>query len=125
MGTSMSRNEEENSKKGLEGTVIGSPTNRHANLKSASGDDNFTDILTHIKSSKSPVSTVPNPKFPTTSYLLFHLTILSCNCLQAVINYGASWYVTFYFFFFLICVYVPIVFSSFENEHQVFDVGTQ
>nr|AFK40302.1 unknown [Lotus japonicus] len=60
---SMSRNEEDKSKKGLEATAIGLPTNRHANLKSASGDDDFTDILTHIKSSKSP----------------------------AVINYGASW----------------------------------
>ncbi|XVF76384.1 hypothetical protein PTKIN_Ptkin13bG0262300 [Pterospermum kingtungense] len=53
----------ESSKKGLEGTGLDLPTNKHGNLKSASSDDNLRDILLHIKSSKTPT----------------------------VINYGASW----------------------------------
>ncbi|XP_061345798.1 thioredoxin-like 3-3 isoform X2 [Gastrolobium bilobum] len=61
--SSTSSNEDDKAKKGLEGTAIDLPINRHANLKSASSDDDFTHILAHIKSSKTP----------------------------AVINYGASW----------------------------------
>ncbi|XP_065856748.1 thioredoxin-like 3-3 [Euphorbia lathyris] len=49
---------EDNPKKGLE-----LPSNRHGNLKSASSDQNFLEILHNIKASKSPT----------------------------VINYGASW----------------------------------
>ncbi|KAJ1418947.1 Thioredoxin-like superfamily [Sesbania bispinosa] len=59
----MGSNEEDEAKKGLEGTAFDLPINRHANLKTASSDDDFTTILAHIKSSKTP----------------------------AVINYGASW----------------------------------
>ncbi|CAK8543905.1 unnamed protein product [Lathyrus sativus] len=54
---------EDKSIKGLEGTGLVSPINPHSNLKSASSDDDFTQILTHVKTSKIP----------------------------AVINYGASW----------------------------------
>ncbi|GLT56684.1 hypothetical protein SLA2020_297100 [Shorea laevis] len=50
-------------KKGLAGTGLDLPANKHGNLKSASNDQTLTDILLHIKSSKTP----------------------------AVINYGASW----------------------------------
>ncbi|KAM1249700.1 hypothetical protein ACFX15_031760 [Malus domestica] len=53
------------SKKGLEGTGLDLPENRHDNLNSASSDQNLKDLVLQIKSSKSP----------------------------AVINYGASWYV--------------------------------
>ncbi|XP_058738111.1 thioredoxin-like 3-3 [Vicia villosa] len=59
----MVENGEDKSNKGLEGTGLVLPINRHSNLKSASSDDDFTQILTNIKSSKTP----------------------------AVINYGASW----------------------------------
>ncbi|XP_020212159.1 thioredoxin-like 3-3 isoform X1 [Cajanus cajan] len=59
-------NDQNKAKKGLEGSGIDLPINRRANLKSATSDDDFTDILAHIKSSSTP----------------------------AVINYGASWYVT-------------------------------
>ncbi|XP_043703732.1 thioredoxin-like 3-3 isoform X2 [Telopea speciosissima] len=54
---------EENSKKGLEGTGLNQPVNRHGNLKSASSDQNLKEILQNIRSSKSPT----------------------------MINYGASW----------------------------------
>ncbi|PON49047.1 Thioredoxin [Parasponia andersonii] len=50
-------------KRGLEGTGLELPINRYGNLKSASTDQNLTQILTEIKISKAP----------------------------AVINYGASW----------------------------------
>ncbi|XVE96600.1 hypothetical protein REPUB_Repub02eG0236900 [Reevesia pubescens] len=53
----------DSSKKGLEGTGLNLPSNKHGNLKSASSDENLKDILLHIKSSKTPT----------------------------VINYGASW----------------------------------
>ncbi|XP_020212161.1 thioredoxin-like 3-3 isoform X2 [Cajanus cajan] len=56
-------NDQNKAKKGLEGSGIDLPINRRANLKSATSDDDFTDILAHIKSSSTP----------------------------AVINYGASW----------------------------------
>ncbi|XP_024022988.1 thioredoxin-like 3-3 isoform X2 [Morus notabilis] len=49
-------------KTGLEGTGLDLPPNRHGNLKSASSDQNFKEILMEIKTSKT-----------------------------AVINYGASW----------------------------------
>ncbi|KAK3226594.1 hypothetical protein Dsin_006456 [Dipteronia sinensis] len=83
---------EENKKKGLEGTGLNLPLNRHGNLKSASTDDNLQDILLQIKSSKSPVS-VTNP-------LSFSLNLATESLisvffdslfLQAVLNYGASW----------------------------------
>lgn len=128
MGVSVngSGNGEDNSKKGLEGTGLALPINRHANLISASSDDDFTDILAGIKSSKTPVS-IPNSyhqkkkehhrpfyflgfhfktqqQKPSPHNLLFCLVLClisygryvfdSCvlqNCLQAVINYGASW----------------------------------
>ncbi|XP_008369551.1 thioredoxin-like 3-3 [Malus domestica] len=51
------------SKKGLEGTGLDLPENRHDNLNSASSDQNLKDLVLQIKSCKSP----------------------------AVINYGASW----------------------------------
>ncbi|XP_012082436.2 thioredoxin-like 3-3 [Jatropha curcas] len=54
---------EESSKKGLEGTGLELPVNRHGNLKSASSDQNLLEILSDIKASKT----------------------------TAVINYGASW----------------------------------
>ncbi|KAF5737523.1 hypothetical protein HS088_TW13G00408 [Tripterygium wilfordii] len=55
--------EDKAAKKGLAGTGLELPANRHGNLKSASSDQNHTEILQHVKSSKAP----------------------------AVINYGASW----------------------------------
>ncbi|KAJ6331261.1 hypothetical protein OIU76_009770 [Salix suchowensis] len=54
---------ENNTKKGLDGTGLELPVNRHANLKSASSDQSHLQILHDIKSSNTP----------------------------AVINYGASW----------------------------------
>lgn len=47
---------EANAKTGLEGTGLDLPPNRHGNLKSASSDQNFKDILIEIKTSKTPVS---------------------------------------------------------------------
>lgn len=84
------------SEKGLEGTGLELPKNRHGNLKSASTDQNLLEILRDIKVSKSPVTHI------LFSFLLFSLRAhfilyfssylsLFC-CLQAVINYGASWY---------------------------------
>ncbi|KAH7853290.1 hypothetical protein Vadar_000947 [Vaccinium darrowii] len=55
--------EEKREKKGLEGTGLNLPSNRHGNLISASSDDNLKDIFHQIRTSKTP----------------------------AVINYGASW----------------------------------
>ncbi|KAF9680239.1 hypothetical protein SADUNF_Sadunf06G0100700 [Salix dunnii] len=54
---------EDNTKKGLDGTGLELPVNRHANLKSASSDQSHLQILHDIKSSNTP----------------------------AVISYGASW----------------------------------
>ncbi|TKY62122.1 Thioredoxin 3-3 [Spatholobus suberectus] len=126
----MSSNDQDKPNKGLEGTAIDLPINRRANLKSATSDDDFTNILAHIKSSKTPVSNhtsnaiidyfnsnnlVPFIShvltslhtnvhrlilflfFPIASYAIsyrryvFDSSVLSQNCLQAVINYGASW----------------------------------
>ena len=56
-GVSSNVNEDDKAKTGLEGTTLQLPINRHANLKSASSDDDFRDLLLHIKSSKTPVST--------------------------------------------------------------------
>ncbi|KAK9124158.1 hypothetical protein Sjap_013760 [Stephania japonica] len=53
---------EREAKKGLEGTGLDLPVNRHGNLISASSDQNLTQIMHNIKSSRAP----------------------------AVINYGAS-----------------------------------
>ncbi|OMO99957.1 Thioredoxin [Corchorus capsularis] len=39
----------DSSKKGLEGTGLDLPPNKHGNLKSASSDQNLKDILLHIK----------------------------------------------------------------------------
>lgn len=64
-----SRSDEYAAKKGLEGTGIDLPVNRHGNLKSASSDQNLNDILLHIKSSKTPVSLIPSHSLP----LLFTL----------------------------------------------------
>ncbi|XAR69144.1 Monodehydroascorbate reductase (NADH) [Bertholletia excelsa] len=54
---------EDRGKKGLEGSGLNLPLNRHGNLISASSDDNLRDIFHHIRTFKTP----------------------------AVINYGASW----------------------------------
>ncbi|KAL7265041.1 hypothetical protein ACSBR1_002903 [Camellia fascicularis] len=54
---------EEKGKKGLDGTGLNLPVNRHGNLRSASSDENLKDIFHQIRTSKTP----------------------------AVINYGASW----------------------------------
>lgn len=56
---------EDEGKKNLQGTAINLPLNHNGNLKSALSDQNLSDILLNIRSSKTP----------------------------AVINYGASWYV--------------------------------
>ncbi|WVZ08865.1 hypothetical protein V8G54_022215 [Vigna mungo] len=61
--SSMVSNQHDKAKKGLEGSALALPINRYANLKSATSDDDFTNLLALIKSSKTP----------------------------AVINYGASW----------------------------------
>ncbi|XP_021802136.1 thioredoxin-like 3-3 [Prunus avium] len=62
-GAGWSGDEANTTKKGLAGTGLELPENRHGNLKSASSDQNLKDLLLQIKSCKSP----------------------------AVINYGASW----------------------------------
>lgn len=54
---------EDEGKKNLQGTAINLPLNHNGNLKSALSDQNLSDILLNIRSSKTP----------------------------AVINYGASW----------------------------------
>ncbi|KAI4349104.1 hypothetical protein L6164_009741 [Bauhinia variegata] len=59
----MGGDQDDKAKRGLEGTGLNFPINRHGNLKSASRDDDLRDILLQIKSFKFP----------------------------AVINYGASW----------------------------------
>jgi hypothetical protein len=71
MDVSSNGEEEDNSKKGLEGTGFVLPINRHSNLKSASSDNDFTQILTHIKSSKTPVSNNQTNHSPMVSLLLF------------------------------------------------------
>ena len=58
-GSSSNSEEEEEKAKGLEGTRLNLPLNRHGNLKSASNDQNFIDHLHNIKSSKTPVSKDP------------------------------------------------------------------
>ncbi|XP_077221766.1 thioredoxin superfamily protein [Tasmannia lanceolata] len=55
-------NGDENAK-GLEGTGVTLPVNRHGNLQKASSDQQLKEVMHNIKSSKNP----------------------------AVINYGASW----------------------------------
>ncbi|KDP27483.1 hypothetical protein JCGZ_20018 [Jatropha curcas] len=57
----------ESSTKGLEGTGMNLLVNRRSNLKSASSDQNLLEILSNMKASKT----------------------------TAVINYDASWYVSF------------------------------
>ncbi|KAL2345084.1 hypothetical protein Fmac_006369 [Flemingia macrophylla] len=56
------------------------------NFKSASSDDDFTNILAHIKSSSTPVSNQPH--FNSHTFFFFFSFLSS---LQAVIDYGASW----------------------------------
>ncbi|XP_075643115.1 thioredoxin-like 3-3 [Castanea sativa] len=46
---------EDSTKKGLDGTGLDLPLNRHGNLKSASSDQSLKDILLQIKSSKTPI----------------------------------------------------------------------
>ena len=94
-------NDEGMSKKGLtgEGTLLDLPINRHGNLQTASSDEQLSNILLQIKSSKTPV--IPffffflfqraRPNFVRGIYLFLSFLL---NSLQAVINYGASWYVT-------------------------------
>ena len=48
---------EDSTKKGLDGTSLDLPLNRHGNLKSASSDQSLKEILLQIKSSKTPVRT--------------------------------------------------------------------
>ena len=48
---------EDSAKKGLDGTGLDLPLNRHGNLKSACSDQSLKEILLQIKSSKTPVST--------------------------------------------------------------------
>lgn len=50
------RGSEDSEKKGLSGTGLDLPVNRHGNLKSASSDQNLMHILMELKSSKAPVS---------------------------------------------------------------------
>lgn len=93
--SSMVSNQHDKAKKGLEGTALDIPINRYANLKSATSDDDFTNVLAHIKSSKTPVSNrIPFVSNFSTSLHKSDSSVLSQNSLQAVINYGASWYVT-------------------------------
>lgn len=69
----------ESSKKGLEGTGLDLPSNKHGNLKSASSDENLRDILLHIKSSKTPVSKHP--------FLLFSFLFLNFSILMDCVNF--------------------------------------
>ncbi|XP_052171905.1 thioredoxin-like 3-3 [Diospyros lotus] len=62
-GVALGEKEGNKAKKGLEGTGLNLPLNRHSNLISATSDDNLKSIFHHIRTSKTP----------------------------AVINYGASW----------------------------------
>ena len=78
-------NEQDKAKKGLEGTAIDLPTNRRVNLKSATSDDDFTNILAHIKSSKTPVS-------PTTS---LQINFFFSYCFVCVL----TWYMYFILMF--------------------------
>jgi hypothetical protein len=50
--------EESGTKKGLEGTGLSLPTNLHGNLRSATGDEQLREILSEIRASKSPVSSL-------------------------------------------------------------------
>lgn len=70
--------EESGKKKGLEGTGLSLPKNLHGNLRSASGDEQFMEILSAIKASKSPV----------TSLCLF-------------LNLFGYWYIFLYFHWFI------------------------
>lgn len=85
---------------GLEGTSgVELPSNRHGNFRVASSDQKMTQILSEIKSSKKPVRWEQTPvKFPSLHVLWNHWVFLSykdlLSFLQAVINYGASWYVS-------------------------------
>ncbi|XP_059646821.1 thioredoxin-like 3-3 [Cornus florida] len=63
VGLKIGKDEDNKAKKGLEGTGLNLPSNRHGNLTSASSDENLKDIFHHIRTSKT----------------------------LAVINYGASW----------------------------------
>lgn len=46
---------EDKEKKGLEGAGLDPTVSRHGNLKSASSDQDFKDVLLQIKSSKTTV----------------------------------------------------------------------
>ncbi|KAK4799617.1 hypothetical protein SAY86_024982 [Trapa natans] len=69
------------------------PTNLHGNFRVASTDQNLTQILSDIKSSKKPVClrAISSPIFSLQRSLLFTFHIKILSILQAVINYGASW----------------------------------
>lgn len=58
-------------KTGLEGTGLDLPRNGYGNLKSASSDQSLKEILTEIKTSKTPVSFKFNNFF---IYLILRLT---------------------------------------------------
>ncbi|RXI01218.1 hypothetical protein DVH24_001452 [Malus domestica] len=75
------------SKKGLEGTGLDLPENRHDNLNSASSDQNLKDLVLQIKSCKSPLSimvrlgmSLSSSTFETISNSSLH-TRCSMNCL--------------------------------------------
>ena len=61
---------ENNTKKGLDGTGLELPVNRHANLKNASSDQSHLQILHDIKSSNTPVNVHTSP--PKFYALLWH-----------------------------------------------------
>jgi hypothetical protein len=91
MDVSSNGEEEDNSKKGLEGTGLVLPINRHSNLKSASSDNDFTQILTHIKSSKTPVSNNQTNHYPMFSLHWFFLIILYAIChRRCVFDYSVA-----------------------------------
>lgn len=52
----MSEEGKEEEKRGLEGTGLSLPPNRHGNLSSASGDTHLKQILHDIGFSKTPVT---------------------------------------------------------------------
>lgn len=129
-GAGWSGDEADTTKKGLAGTGLELPENRHGNLKSASSDQNLKDLLLQIKSCKSPVSTqiTNNPHFsflfcapiflcklqpikPLSGFLFVSMVVIVLgfvylfNSLQAVINYGASWYVSFSGYFLQLCAH--------------------
>ena len=71
---------EDKEKKGLEGTGLCLPVNHHGNLKSASSDQDFKDVLLQIKSSKTTVSfpIIPHQILLPLSLVLRFSWVLDC-----------------------------------------------